>query len=339
MQVVRLKHVKSYRVGGRVYWYHRITKQRLPDDEGERIARVLEINANLDGWRNDVIPGSLGDLICRYKASGEFKRLAKSSRETYLRYLNLLEKNFAKTTVKRINAAWLYKVQDLMADTPRAADFMLTMFSVLLTFAVARGWRNDNPAQHVKKLGGGKSFVPWPEVAIERFRAEANPRLVWAMELAIYTGQRRGDVLAMQWRHIERGLISVAQQKTGEKLLIPIHRDLAAVLDAIPRRGTNIIHREDGRAYSGAGFGAMFCKEKDRLGLAGLQFHGLRHTAAARLAEAGATDREIMSILGHRTAQMVTRYTRGAEQERLAEAAIVKLESRTKVSKPRDRTV
>lgn len=97
MQVVRLKHVKSYRVGGRVYWYHRIAKQRLPDDEGERIARVLEINANLDGWRNDVIPGSLGDLICRYKASGEFKRLATSSRETYLRYLNLLEKNFAKS--------------------------------------------------------------------------------------------------------------------------------------------------------------------------------------------------------------------------------------------------
>ena len=67
--------------------------------------------------------------------------------------------------------------------------------------------------------------------------------MVWAMEIAVHTGQRRADVLGMQWRHIEDGLISVAQQKTGERLLIPIHADLAVVLDAIPRRGTNIVHR------------------------------------------------------------------------------------------------
>ena len=47
----------------------------------------------------------------------------------------------------------------------------------------------------------------------------------------------------------------------------------------------------------------------------------------------------MMAILGHRTAAMVTRYTRGAEQKRLAQAAIVKLESRTKVSKPPDQSV
>ena len=50
------------------------------------------------------------------------------------------------------------------------------------------------------------------------------------------------------------------------------------------------------------------------------------------VAEAGCSDREIMAILGHRTAAMVIKYTRGAEQKRLAKAAIVKLESRTKVS-------
>ena len=215
MQVVRLKHVKSYRVGGRVYWYHRLTKERLPDDETERIARVLKINATLDGWRDDVIPGSLGDLICRYKASPEFKRLKESTRSGYNIYLALLERAVAKTTVAGIDARWLYEVRDAMADTPRAADMMLSVLSVLLNFSIARGWRSDNPARHVKKLRGSKSYEPWPESAIERFRAGANPRMVWAVELAIYTGQRQGDVLAMQWRHIERGLISVAQKKTG----------------------------------------------------------------------------------------------------------------------------
>ena len=339
MQVVRVKHVKSYRRRGRVFWYHRLTKERLPDDEAKRIARVLEINATLDDRRDDVIPGSLGDLICCYKAAPEFTRLAASTRETYLRYLDLIERAVADTTVADIDAAWLYQARDGVADTPRSADILLSIFSVLLNFAVARGWRPDNPAQHVKKLRGGKSYEPWPAVAIERFRAGANPCLVWAMELAIFTGQRRADVLAMQWRHIEGGMISVAQQKTGQRLLIPIHEELATVLKDIPRVGMNIVHRQDGRAYTGSGFASIFQREKRRLGLGGLQFHGLRHTAAAQLAEAGATDREIMAILGHRTTAMVTRYTRGAEQERLARAAIVKLESRTKVSNTPKSTV
>ena len=333
MQVVRLKHVKSYRRRGRVYWYHRRTKERLPDDENQRIARVLKINETLDGWRDDVIPGSLGDLICRYRASPEFKRLKESTKKSgYNIYLALLERTVAKTTVADINTVWLYQARDAMADTPRAADMLLSVLSILLNFSIARGWRSDNPARHVKKLRGSKSYEPWQEVAVERFRAGANPRMVWAVELAIYTGQRQGDVLAMQWRHIEQGMISVAQQKTGERLLLPIHRDLAAVLETIPRVGTNIVHREDGRSYTGSGFSSIFQREKRRLGLGGLQFHGLRHTAAARLAEAGATDREIMAILGHRTAAMVSRYTRGAEQKRLAQAAIVKLETRTRVS-------
>jgi len=145
--------------------------------------------------------------------------------------------------------------------------------------------------------------------------------------LHLNTGDLSG-VAAMQWSHIEDGLISVAQQKTGARLLIPIHPDLAAVLDSIPRVGTTIVHREDGRACTGTGFSSIFRREQKRLGLGALQFHGLRATAATRLAEVGAAEREIMPVLGHKTASMLTRYSRRANQERLAEAAMVKLEPR-----------
>ena len=339
MQVVRLKHVKRYKAGGRTYWYHRITKERLPDNEAERIARALHVNATLDGWRDDTIPGSIGDIVSRYRASPEFKRLAPLTRKSYMTQLAVLENTAADTPIAEIDAAQLYEVRDAMAGTPRAADKMLGMLSILFSFAVARGYRQDNPARYVKRLRGGKSFEPWTEAAIERFRAGANPRMVWAMELALFTGQRRGDVLAMRWNHIEDGLIEAAQQKTGERLLIPVHPQLADVLAGIPRKGLAIVHREDGRPYSGTGFASIFHREKKRLGLAALQFHGLRHTAGQRLAEAGCSDREIMAILGHRTASMVTRYTRRADQKRLAKAAIVKLESRTKVSKAPDKSV
>ena len=340
IQVVRLRHVKKYQVGGRVYWYHRITKERLPDDERQRVARVLHINETLENSGGEVVKdvprkGSLGDLILKYQASPEFRRLAPATKDGYRIYLDLIGRTVGTMTVTNIDSAWLYRARDSMSDRPAAADMMLSVMSILLNYAVTRGFRQDNPATHVKKLRAGKSYEAWPDVAIERFRAEANPRMVWAMELAIHTGQRRGDVLAMQWRHIEQRpeslLISVTQQKTGERLLIPIHPRLADVLESIPRVGTNIVHREDGRAYTGSGFSALFRREQQRLGLGGLQFHGLRHTAAARLAEAGCTDSEIMSILGHRTASMVRHYTRGANQERLSQSAMSKvtnLESR-----------
>ncbi|MDE0390912.1 MAG: tyrosine-type recombinase/integrase [Rhodospirillales bacterium] len=232
------------------------------------------------------------------------------------------------STDAKIDSAWVYQIRDAWEEAPRSANGMVNMLSILFNFAMLRGGRTDNPCRQVRKLKGGKSYDPWPEVAIERYRAEANPRMVWGMELALHTGQRRGDALAMQWSNIEDGLISVVQQKTRARLLIPIHPDLATVLDAIPRVGTNIVHRADGRAYTGTGLSSLFRREQKRLGLGGLQFHGLRATAATQLAEAGATEREIMSVLGHQTASMVTRYTRRAEQERLAKAAIVKLKPR-----------
>jgi len=112
-------------------------------------------------------------------------------------------------------------------------------------------------------------------------------------------------------------------------MAIPIHPDLAAVLARIPREHLFIVTRNDGRPCKSDGFKSIFHSAKKRLGPGGLQFNGLRHTAGKLLAEAGCTDREIMAILGHQTASTVTRYTRSVEQKRQAEAAFVKLKSRT----------
>jgi integrase len=64
--------------------------------------------------------------------------------------------------------------------------------------------------------------------------------------------------------------------------------------------------------------------------LAGVTFHGLRKTAASRLAEAGCSTHEIAAITGHKTLAMVELYTRGADQKRRATAAIFRLENAEK---------
>jgi integrase len=58
------------------------------------------------------------------------------------------------------------------------------------------------------------------------------------------------------------------------------------------------------------------------------QPHGLRKAAGRRLAEAGCTPHEIMAILGHKTLSEAERYTRDADQARLATAAVARLEGR-----------
>jgi integrase len=49
--------------------------------------------------------------------------------------------------------------------------------------------------------------------------------------------------------------------------------------------------------------------------------HGLRHAAATRLAEAGASPHQIAAITGHKSLTEVARYTKTADQIRMAKEA------------------
>jgi integrase len=80
------------------------------------------------------------------------------------------------------------------------------------------------------------------------------------------------------------------------------------------------------KPFSTAGYGNMMA---DAIAAAGLPdrcvLHGLRKAAARRLAEAGCTEKEISAVTGHTTLKEVARYTRAADQKRLAAGALAKL--------------
>jgi integrase len=73
------------------------------------------------------------------------------------------------------------------------------------------------------------------------------------------------------------------------------------------------------------GFGNWFREMCDQAGLREFSAHGLRKAACTRLAQAGCTAREIAAISGHRSLSEVARYTRAADQEAMAEAAMAKM--------------
>ena len=149
-----------------------------------------------------------------------------------------------------------------------------------------------------------------------------------AFELFLNTGQRRSDVVRMAWSHITaENKIAIVQQKTGRPLRIRLHQDLLAALASVKRSHISILTTMYGKPFTVDGFSQWM---RNAIRAAGLQLdcqpHGLRKAAGRRLAEAGATTKEIMAILGHTTLSEAERYTEEADQESLAEGAVIKLE-------------
>ena len=118
------------------------------------------------------------------------------------------------------------------------------------------------------------------------------------------------------------------QQKTGTRLWVPLHGDLTTILDATPSSHLTYLISGHGKPYASAkSLGNAMNAWAKQAGLTGCELHGLRKSCARRLAEAGCTALEIMAITGHKTLKEVERYTKAADQERMAERAISRTQS------------
>lgn len=338
MHVVRLRHVKSVRRKGRAYYYHRKTGERLPDDDEERAKRVLEING--EARRRGPMPGAFAELIAAYKASSAYTSLAERSKLDYDRHLDLIGDAWGTVRVGGISRRDCLELRDTMAAAPRQANYLAAVLRRLLSFAVDRGYRVDNPALRPGKLQEGEGFKAWPAEVLQRFLAAAYPELRQAIELVALTGQRPQDAVALTWGHVRGGGIMLAQLKTRERLWVPLYAPLRKLLETIPRRAAVILTTPTGRPWTQNWLSRETAKVMGEIGEAGKGYtpHGLRHSAGDALAEAGCSAKEIAAILGHRTLAMVGRYTRSADQKRLAKSAVVRLQraaSRTRSDKSR----
>ena len=108
-------------------------------------------------------------------------------------------------------------------------------------------------------------------------------------------------------------------------MTVPLHPELRAILAATKREHVAILFNSRGKAFKAKSFSAWM---REAITAAGLpldaQPHGLRKAAARRLAEAGCSANEIMAVTGHKSLSEAERYTREADQARLATAAIAK---------------
>jgi integrase len=282
--------------------------------------------------------GTLMTIIAAYKAAPEFSKLATSTRGAYLSYIKLIEDEFgdlplAALADRRIRGefkSW----RDKFANTPRKADFAWTVLARILSFAKDRAIISVNPCEK-----GGRLYVAdrrdkvWTEDNIGALLSVGSENIQAALMLAIWTGQRQGDLLRLPWSAYDGSHIRLRQSKTGRRIAMPAGAPLKALLDAAERRGPLILTNSLGKPWTSDGFRTSWGKTCDRAGIRGLTFHDLRGTAVVRLAIAGATVPQIATFTGHslKDVEAILDAHYLGRDIKLAEAAVLKLEARTKL--------
>lgn len=338
-------HVRRVRLKGKEYFYyqaHRGTWQQGPRVKLPGAPFQIDGSPDDDWWRAyklvagaeavEADAGTFAAMIADYKVSPEFKGLSKKTQDVWAYYLQRVEDAWGELQVRHIETHHIFKLRDRFAATPAGANNTMRALSSMLSWGVPRKYLSHNPCLGLRglMLKGITPYEPWTWSAIELLRRVAPQHLWQVAAMALYTGQRKGDVLVMRWRDIEADQIHVEQSKTGKRLWVPIHRDLNAALATLPRSGEFVLRNEHGEPWTEEAFKSawrrlMHDKRFVEIKSKRLVFHGLRKSAVVMLLEAGCTDAEVAAITGQ-SREMVDHYARAVNQRRLAAAAILKWE-------------
>ncbi|NLH82608.1 MAG: tyrosine-type recombinase/integrase [Phyllobacteriaceae bacterium] len=296
-------------------------------DEAYRKALTGEIEPK-PMRKGPAAPGSIAALIVSYRLSAAYIGLRATTKKGYATRIAVLEEKHGHRSVRGLTRERIMAgILQPYAEKPGAALSLLKMLRILIRHAIDLGWLDRDPSLGIKRPKT-QEIRSWTDEEISAFEARwpigTKQRLAFALHL--YTGQRRSDVHRMTWADYTAGTIRVVQQKTKHKLLIPVHPALAKALAAAPREHVTILNTAFGKPFTVAGFSQFMRSAITDAGLPlDCQPHGLRKAAGRRLAEAGCSAHEIMSILGHKTLSEAERYTRDADQLRLARAAMAKM--------------
>lgn len=322
------------------YWYAWKGGPRLPGEPGSpefMAAYHAAVTAKVE-----LPAGILQGIITRYEQSSEFDRLAKRTQADYVKHLDAVEREFGTFPIeglksKRARVIFSEWRDRLAKRSLRQADYAWAVLARCLSWAVGRGLVEANPLERGGRLyRASRADSVWTEDEEARLLAIASPQLALAYLIAIWTGQRQGDLLRLPWSAYDGQKIRLRQSKTGARVVIPVSGPLKAALDATPRRSPLILTQRNGRPWTQEGFSSSWRKTVKRAGIEGRTFHDIRGTACTRLAVAGCTEAEIVTLTGHSLSDVRSILDANYlhRDPRLAESAIEKLE-KTRTNLPK----
>jgi integrase len=275
--------------------------------------------------------GSLSAAIAGYYGSQLFRGLTGGTPAMRRAILERFRNEHGDKPITLLPKKFVVAVLDRME--PFAARNWLKAIRHLMQYCIDQELIRVDPTLGIKlKTVRTAGHHTWTEDEIAAFEVcyPVGTKARLALALGLYTAQRRGDVICMGRQHIRDGVLSVRQQKTGAALAIPVHHELQAIIAATPIGHLTLLTTKSGKSYAGNDLSEQFRVWCNAAGLpARCVFHGLRKAALTRLADAGCTVHEIAAISGHKTLKEIERYTKAADQARLARTAMERIGDRS----------
>lgn len=210
--------------------------------------------------------------------------------------------------------------------SPSTVRLELAMLGHLYTTAI-KEWGLGlvyNPVASIRRPAPGPGRnrrLSWSEARrmLQACDAHSNPMLAWVVRVALYTGMRRGEILSLTRDQVDLGrrIVRLNETKNGSARTVPLSRRAVRVFRqalANPLQPTDtdlIFFGEPGRDGTRRPYvtNRVWSIALKRANIVNLKFHDLRHEAISSLVERGLSDQEVAAISGHKSMQMLKRYT------------------------------
>jgi integrase len=305
------------------------------------------------GMQRQIAHRSLEWLICEYKKGDDWKRLGDGTKaQKNNRFAQYLPR-FGHLPIDMLDRVGVRKIRDEKEDAPAAANQRLKDLKAVFYWAKAEEIVDSNPVLEVEKLAlkkkpdGTKGHRTWTKAEVARFLDyyPLGTKQHLAMCVFLYTGTRVSDACRLGPANLEDGTITFVEVKNSGKVnkegetnakvtRIPMLEPLRLSLEAYNATqkviGMTWIAHSSGRSYNPKTISSWFVDQAKAAGFeSGLTPHGIRKCAATFMADAGATNKQLMAVFGWKKMEQAELYTAAADAKLLAKEGLEKLEVTT----------
>jgi integrase len=287
--------------------------------DAEAWARQMEVQADrhelpqahLDPKILDRI--TLGELVERYRDEVSARKRGHEVERIVLDAF--LRHSLCNRSISQLSTHDFAKYRDERLDLVKPSTVMRQLAPIHHLFEIAKTeWGlpiRQNPIASLKlgnvdcrrerRLRDGE----WDNLT-QAAKSRKNPFVLPVMRFALATAMRRGEILGMQWRHLDRHNQSllIPKTKNGHARTIPLTRIALEILEHSGSKQTPQVFPITANAFR-----LTWQRIKRQAEVDDLRFHDLRHEAISRFFEMGLTVPEVALISGHRDARMLFRYT------------------------------
>jgi len=306
------------------YWRAKIRRKGYPDQSRSFDTRaqaeiwVRDVEGEMDRGvfldRNEAERNTLAEVIERYLVEVTPGKRGAGPESCRLRALQ--RRPIAKFKMSALTSSLIARYRDerLAQVSAGTVNKELNHLSHVIETA-RREWGiqlPNNPVQLVRRpacpKGRDRRFVDGECERLLAACAESrNRHLLPVVQLAIETAMRQGELVNLVWKHVDfvRRTAHLPETKNGEARTVPLSTKAVAVIAGLPRSLSGEIFP----GLTTESIKRAFIRACDRAGIENFHFHDLRHEATSRLFELGLNPIEVASITGHKTLQMLRRYT------------------------------